>query len=99
MEPIKLNSEENEKNSQSSLDTKVVKLSINLFRSTVVIITSIAILAVDFKIFSRRNAKTEYYGISLMDVGVGYFIMCHSMRLIRNSLPEREHDQSNSLIT
>ncbi len=68
-----------------SLDDRVIKLSISVFRSTVVVITSIAILAVDFPIFPQKNIKTDRYGFGLMDVGVGYFIICHSMRLIRNS--------------
>ncbi len=29
-----------------------------------------------------------------MDVGVGYFIMCHSMRLIRNSADDSEHSKA-----
>ncbi len=48
-------------------------------------LTAVSILGVDFKIFPRQNAKTEDFGISAMDLGVGFYIVCHSMKLIRNS--------------
>ena len=66
------------------LELKIIKLSVNSFRTSVVIITSVAILAVDFLIFPYVHAKTVLYGISLMDLGVGLFVLCHCMRIIRN---------------
>lgn len=48
-------------------------------RSTINLLTAIAILAVDFKIFPKRFAKTRKYGFSLMDVGVGLFIYANGV--------------------
>eukprot|EP00644_Phytophthora_capsici_P007212 jgi/Phyca11/7796/fgenesh1_pm.PHYCAscaffold_22_\ len=45
------------------------------FRAQIMISTCFAILAVDFTVFPRRFAKTENYGFSVMDIGVGAFIV------------------------
>ncbi|KAF6031400.1 PIGW [Bugula neritina] len=52
---------------------------ISWYRAYVNVLTAICILAVDFKMYPRRLAKTETFGTGLMDIFVGAFIMCNSI--------------------
>lgn len=56
-----------------------VELLITNFRGTVNLITAVCILAVDFRSFPRRFAKTESYGWGIMDTGVGLFVLANGL--------------------
>jgi phosphatidylinositol glycan class W len=81
-----INEEKSKKNSKKyEIANEVVKSSICLFRSSVFIITSVTIFAVEFKIYPKIHAKKKRFGISLLDMSVGLFIFCDSMRVFRSS--------------
>ncbi|KAJ0110518.1 hypothetical protein Patl1_03517 [Pistacia atlantica] len=61
---------------------------ISSYRVCTMFMTCLCILAVDFRIFPRENAKTETYGTGLMDLGVGSFVVANAIvsRQARNVL-------------
>ncbi|KAI4519372.1 hypothetical protein K525DRAFT_287283 [Schizophyllum commune Loenen D] len=59
----------------STSPARVPPLSaLSTFRAHMLLMTILAILAVDFPVFPRELAKCETFGVSLMDVGVGSFV-------------------------
>ena len=67
-----------------SLNSVSHKRFITLYRCAFMLCTCVAILAVDFPLFPRRYCKTETFGFSLMDVGVGFFMFGSGMERSHN---------------
>ena len=59
---------------RSKVPLLALRQALSAHRGSVMLITCISILAVDFHAFPRRFAKAETYGVSLMDAGVGSII-------------------------
>ncbi|KAI2498068.1 GWT1 [Fragilaria crotonensis] len=73
---IKTKSFENDDHQVDAPTKTTTKLAfISSYRASVMYLTFVAILAVDFHVFPRRFAKTEVFGYGLMDVGAGSFVV------------------------
>lgn len=80
------------------VDEASQKNPIDNCRASIMTMVTLAILAVDFNVFPRRFAKTETFGFSLMDFGVGLVVFSFAFTSGRNLIKNPKMVQKKSIL-